>query len=341
LLFARLVIEQFRAAENVDATGEHRFKTRWARGWTVKLTEAPQIDFQGRKDSDAEFILEWPDEFISSLKDRLLALHTHSELSPYDVAELREYRLIDGSTGQPTALGERLVDLIVRETWQEGSEHESLERMGIEGSVCSVLEIGCSTGWALRSLGLSPAARRIGIDIDAKAVALGYRLGRYEKRDCSFFCSSAHALPLADGSVDAIICRNAITYLHQGTALKEMGRVLSQRGLIFIRYENIWYDLMRLSHPGSLVAMCFKLRDFLCGLIPEVIGWEPGLGSAVRGGRAFSTQRRLKRILRDCGCVIERTEASLRCPSFLGFATQTSMLARKVRKQPGEGLVST
>jgi ubiquinone/menaquinone biosynthesis C-methylase UbiE len=299
----------------------------------VKSTaENARIDFRGNKDRDAESILEWPDRFIGSLKSRLLALNSHSTLSPDDVAELKAYGLVDESTGEPTALGGHLTYLIVHETWQEGGEHNSFGQMGIESFVGSVLEIGCSTGWALRSLGPSLASKRVGVDIDAKALALGYRLSKVEDRDCCFYCCSAHSLPLDNECMGFIICRNSITYLHQHTALREMSRVLKSKGLIFIRFENIWYDLWRLRHSKSVASFCFSLRDFLLALIPAAFGWEPRLGSVFRGGRAFSSRRRLKRLLEDCGCEIIRIDDSLRCPRFLGFSTQTSMLARKVGK---------
>jgi hypothetical protein len=109
--------------------------------------------------------------------------------------------------------------------------------------------------------------------------------------------------------------------------------VLKSNGSIFIRFENMWYDLWLISKPKSVKSLCVNFRDCAFGLIPAFFGWEPGLGSVFRGGRVFSTRRRLKRLLADCGCKITRIDDSGRCPRFWGFSTQTSMLARKVAKQ--------
>jgi len=293
------------------------------------MPECALIDLLGSKDRDAESILEWSDVFIGSLKRRLLAIHSNSGLSAGDLAELKAYLLLDEATGKPTALGEYLIDLFVREGWQQGGEIETFRQMTIENSVASVLDIGCSSGWALRTLGPLLGAKRVGVDIDAKALALGCRLAEQENQDCCFYRCSAHCLPLDIKDVDFIICRNALTYVHQRTALREMCRALNSNGFIFIRFENIWYDLMRLSHPKSFTSLCCKLRDFFFGLVHAALGWQPIPGNTLRGGRAFATVRGLKRMLRHYNCEIAQIDESQRCPRFMGFSTQTSVLARK------------
>ena len=117
------------------------------------MPECALIDLLGSKDRDAESILEWSDVFIGSLKRRLLAIHSNSGLSAGNLAELKAYLLLDEATGKPTALGEYLIDLFVREGWQQGGEIETFRQMTLENSVASVLDIGCSSGWALRTLG--------------------------------------------------------------------------------------------------------------------------------------------------------------------------------------------
>jgi hypothetical protein len=294
------------------------------------MPECALIDLLGRIDRDAETILEWPEAFIGPLKRRLLALHSDSPLSADDLAELKTCRLLDDATGRPTALGEYLMDLCVREGWQEGGEFEKFRQFLAEECVGSVLEVGCSSGWILRTLWPSPAIKRVGIDIDAKALALGCRLAGHEDRACCFYCCSAHSLPLDIKNVDVVICRNALTYVHQRTALREMCRTLKPNGFILIRFENIWFDLMCLFRPNSFKSMCCRLRDFCFGLVHAALAWQPIPGSTLTGGRAFGTVRSLKWMLRRYGCEVIHVVESERCVRFLGFLTQTSVLARKI-----------
>ena len=222
-----------------------------------------------------------------------------------------------------------MIELVIREGWQEGGERRTFREMGIEDRAGPVLEIGCSSGWSLRSLRLSPATRRLGVDIDARALALGYRFSRLEHRHCRFYCRSAYDLPFDDGSIDVIICRNTLTYVNQMVALREMSRVLKSDGLIFLRFENIWYDLWQVAHSETPKSLVLRLRDLGLGMIHAAAGWQPRDGGRFRWGRAFVALHRLRRMLRACGCEITQVDESLRCPRFWSFATQTSLLARK------------
>lgn len=302
---------------------------RKARGMIRSPGEAASIDLGPSTDLDAESILGWSDRFIGSLKARLLAVRAASKLSADDLVDLEDHGLLDPVSGRPTTLGEDLIELVVREGWQEGAERRSFREMGIGDGVGSVLEVGCSSGWALRSLGPATGGRRLGIDIDATALALGYRFSRIENQDCDFTRASAHSLPLDDESIDLVICRNALTYLHQRTALHEMSRVLKSDGRVFLRFENIWYDLWQISHAKTIRSLGLRLRDFGLGLIHAAIGWQPSEGSRWRPGRVCATVPRLLRTLREHDCEIVQIDESLRCPRLWGFSTQTSVLARK------------
>jgi SAM-dependent methyltransferase len=295
----------------------------------ISTSTSSSIDLRDHEDRDAAAILEWSEDFLGALKGRLLALRAGSELPGADRDELRAHGLLEESSGKPTALGEALTELIVREGWQEGGERRTFRELGIEDHVGSVLEIGCSTGGTLRSLRPAPATRRLGVDIDAKALALGYRFSRLEHQDCSFCWCSAYSLPCDDESIDFLICRNTLTYIHQRSALQEMSRVLKPDGFLFLRFENIWYDLWQVAHAQTIRSLGLRLRDLGLGLIHAANGWQPAEGSRCRWGRAFVAVPRLKKTLRERGCEITRIEESLRCPRFWGCATQTSLLARK------------
>jgi SAM-dependent methyltransferase len=275
-------------------------------------------------------ILGWRESFADRLKPRLLAIHSKAALGLEDLHELRAHGLLDEQTGEPSVLGQHLTDLLLREEWQEGDEFEALVQDTLPQPVQgSALDVGCSTGRRIRRLGLASVVRRVGVDVDATALALGCWLARKENQAVTFYCCSAHSLPLPNESFDLVICRNALTYMHHRRALKEMIRVLKPDGLLFVRFENIWFDLQLLVPPRWKLSSLLYARHFLFGLTLAVVGWQPTPGSRLWGWRAFATLRELRRIMCRGGCEIVRVEDSRNCPRFMGHATQTSLLARK------------
>ncbi|MGE5608950.1 MAG: class I SAM-dependent methyltransferase [Bacillota bacterium] len=301
-------------------------------GTTVEPTRnpaAPALDLTNLTHPDIRVILDWPDSFVQPLKQRLLALHHRTPSAGNNLPELAAHHLWDESRQQPTPLGERLIDLIVHEHWQEGDELGTFLQMGSDRLAGTILEIGSSTAWAIRALNFPPTATRIGIDVDQHAIALGYRLAQQEHQPIRLQCCSAHALPFPDCSIDWIICRNAITYMHQRTVIREMGRVLKPGGYAFIRFANVFYDLSNLFSYRSLKTTLGAWRDFTYGTVHALTGCQPVPGSLLRGARAFGTLRRLTQMLRAIHCQILHVTPSLCCPRFLSHPTQTSLLARK------------
>lgn len=70
----------------------------------------------------------------------------------------------------------------------------------------SVLDIGCSHGWAVEYLA-SKGKHAVGIDVSTTAVKAGQRLGR------NIRLGSATAIPLPDASVDAVISTDCFEHL--------------------------------------------------------------------------------------------------------------------------------
>jgi SAM-dependent methyltransferase len=282
------------------------------------------------QDPEAERILGWPEHFVDALQDRLLAVHSNSALAAGDMEDLRNHGLLQEESGKPSAFGRHLLQLLVSEEWQEGDEFAALlPETAIEAEWESVLDVGCSTGRRLRKLAIPSLSKRVGVDVDAKAVALGSRLARQEDQEVSLACCSAHSLSFPDASFDVVICRNALTYMHHRTALGEMTRVLKPNGLLFIRFENIRYDLQLFFPPRGLKSSLVFARNFFAGLTLAALGWQPTPGSRLWGWRAFATLRQLRKIMRQGQCEIVRVEEARNCPRFMGSATQTSLLARK------------
>lgn len=97
-----------------------------------------------------------------------------------------------------------------------------------------VLDFGCATGWL--TLGLSSmGCEAVGVDIAPSAIALARQLKdkRWGGRDgsLSFHVYDGHRLPLADASLDRIVCFDAFHHVKdQAGTLAEFARVLRPGG---------------------------------------------------------------------------------------------------------------
>jgi SAM-dependent methyltransferase len=288
------------------------------------------IDLRGGKDPEAEMILGWPNTVTDLLKSRLVALQSGSTLRADELRELTSARLLNHVTCEPSPLGKSVIDLLVREQWQEGDEFETAMQETVSEPIEGpVLEVGCSTGRRLRMLRHPLITQRVGVDVNAKALALGCRLARQENQSVSFHHCSAHSLPFSSNSFNLVICRNALTYMHQRTALREMTRVLKPNGVLFVRFENIRFDLQLLLPPKTLTSSIVYGRNFLFGVTLDVLGWQPIPGSRYWGWRAFATLRQLRKRLQQSDCDIIGVEEARNCARFMGSSTQTTLLARK------------
>lgn len=87
-----------------------------------------------------------------------------------------------------------------------------------------VLEIGVGTG---RLLAQVPAPTRLGVDIAAGMLA------HARARGLAVAQADGHALPIADGRIDAVIAgKGALRYLDPAIALPEIARVLRPGGVL-------------------------------------------------------------------------------------------------------------
>ena len=286
------------------------------------------IDLGESVDGAAKRLLDWPDLFVTQLRDRLLAIHGKRPLEEEERRELLERGVLERLDGKLSSYGEKLRELMVLEAYQDGDEvGEFLQegRVQLEGAV---LEVGCSTGRVLRHLTTPLPRRRVGLDVNATALALGSRLAAMEKQEIHFCCGSMHAIPFEAEGFDWVICRNALTYTHQRTSLREMARVLRPGGWLFLRFENIHFDFgwLKLTRPAVMFS---RLRNLGVGLVHQATGWQPVPGNAWIGCRAYASAGQVSRWLREFGCEIVRVAPSRCCPTFFGRANQTSMLVRK------------
>jgi SAM-dependent methyltransferase len=112
-------------------------------------------------------------------------------------------------------------------------------RYGVELADKVALDLGCNTG-ALTIQYLKAGARRVvGVDIDAAAVDAA--TARYGSSLVEFHVSGVTSLPLADQSIDLIICFDVFEHVSQPAAiLAECKRVLRNGGQMLIGTWG-WY----------------------------------------------------------------------------------------------------
>jgi SAM-dependent methyltransferase len=197
------------------------------------------------------------------------------------------------------------------------------------GSNPCVLDVGCGAGQTLRRLEPDGPATLCGVDIDLTALAFGARAASLEGIHLSLACASGTSLPYSDKAFDLVITRVALNYMHQKAAIKEMARVLRSGGILFCRAERIWYDLYMITMRRGWKEIICGLRDLVWGTLHAVAGWQPTPGSTLRGGRAFVSVARLRRILAQYGCDRVTATPSPDGPMFAGRRNQLIVVARK------------
>lgn len=103
-----------------------------------------------------------------------------------------------------------------------------LDGIGPQISNATIIDLGCSTGYLLEDLARAhPSATLIGVDL----VAAGLRKAHASVPGARLLHADARALPLADGSVDALVSANLLEHIPDDVqALREARRVLRPGG---------------------------------------------------------------------------------------------------------------
>lgn len=108
-----------------------------------------------------------------------------------------------------------------------------------------ILDLGCGTGDSWSNLGSDVEnSSLIGLDPQLDRVAAATR--KNEHRNWCYLCARGESIPLADRSVDGVLCRGALPYMVIPSALNEVYRILISGGWL----------LMTLHRPT------FTLREF-------------------------------------------------------------------------------
>lgn len=144
-------------------------------------------------------------------------------------------------------------DYLQREVqlWESGEDEGrrmTLVEAAGDRDVRTVLDVGCGAGQEMLSFASLGNTFCVGIDRSADAGSVGKGLfARYglDPR-AAFLCSVGERLPIADGSVDVLICRVALPYMGNRDALSEFARVLRPDGVIFLKIHSPYFYLLML-----------------------------------------------------------------------------------------------
>lgn len=109
-----------------------------------------------------------------------------------------------------------------------------------------LLDLGCGIGQNLLDCALPPGALACGVDVDAEALAYGYRLAP----QLGLVCARGERLPFAAHSFDVVVARVSLPFMHLPSALSEIARVVKPDGYV-------WFTL----HPWAMLQA--RLRESL------------------------------------------------------------------------------
>jgi len=185
-----------------------------------------------------------------------------------------------------------------------------------------VLDLGCGAGQELLPF-VALGARAVGVDLSPEAVQFGKEMfvqsGFGDRVD--FLGASGSALPFTDACFDVLICRVALMYMDQKSALGEVARVVRSGGRFLLKYHarsyytsKFWSGLKTGHGKSSIHA----LRVLVSGYVYHLTGKQPA-GRLTAAGEIFHTRETLKREFASLGLKIigEMPDSNNQTPSLV------------------------
>lgn len=175
-------------------------------------------------------------------------------------------------------------------------------------SIGRVLDIGCGAGQEMLPF-VANGAFGLGLDYVPEAGQVGKvkyaEEGLADK--VAFLRGSGDALPLADGSVEAVICRGAIMFMDNDRALGEFARVLKKGGYLFLMFQApayYWWKFRNGLKTGNPLSSIHAARVLYAGTLFRLTGRQPR-GRLTAGGEVFETRKYIIETCADLG--LEKT----------------------------------
>ena len=184
-----------------------------------------------------------------------------------------------------------------------------------------VLDIGCGAGQEMLPLISDGRVFGVGIDVACDAGAAGSELfaRQYPKAQIAFMRATAEALPFADASFEAVICRLALPYMDNRLALSEMSRVLAPGGVLLLKIHHAryyWGKWRAAVRQANWLSAIHAVRVLIAGTIYGVRGRQ--VKTKLISRETFQTRRMLERELSNLKLEIvgELRDTNPATPSF-------------------------
>lgn len=124
--------------------------------------------------------------------------------------------------------------------WNDDYFQLLIRRFGIS-EIESIADIGCGNGYLCdKLLGYIPGMTHV-YGIDREQASVEEAAAKFEKRDVvsKFFVGDAHAIPMADDSVDLAICQTLLIHVARPIeVIKEMLRITKKGGCVIALEPN-------------------------------------------------------------------------------------------------------
>jgi SAM-dependent methyltransferase len=178
----------------------------------------------------------------------------------------------------------------------------------------TILDLGCGTGkWPKRLDAPPKDSLLIGVDISQQSCARAAQRGSQPRWLC--VCARGEQLPLADGSVDAVISTVALPYMDIPAALREIRRVLRPGGSVDATLHP-WAFLLRELRsrppvtPGAFLHRLYVIANgvwfhltgsvFRYFIARRVESWQSERGGRIALRRAGFVGVRCMRLQNGC-----------------------------------------
>jgi SAM-dependent methyltransferase len=191
----------------------------------------------------------------------------------------------------------------------------------IDLDVTSVLDVGCGAGQELLPFVRGRDTLGVGVDVSPTVGQVGRRLFATHMPEARivFLRAAAEALPFAAGSFDVVVCRLALPYTHNATALSEMARVLRPGGRLLLKIHHPRFYLDKFGQglrERDILSMIHAGRVMAAGALYHCFGRQIRL--RLISHETFLTKRLLRREITKLGLSIRREmpDSNPLTPSF-------------------------
>jgi ubiquinone/menaquinone biosynthesis C-methylase UbiE len=169
-----------------------------------------------------------------------------------------------------------------------------------------VLDIGCGDGDLMSELA-SRGCSVFGVEIDGSLVEACRASG------LEVFEGRAEDLPIANASVDAIVCSVVLPYTDERQAVAEWARVLKPGGAANVTFHGLGYGLTYLLKGNNLRRRIYGLRMLVNTLLYQLFSRRL---AGRFGDTLCQTTRRMRSYYRSHGLILERVHVA---ETMMGF----------------------